>query len=108
MVQTFEQDPNEGAILYNHDNEYLHYQDDWYVLAFKEEEYVLVYYRGSNDAWDGYGGAVLYSRSKTVPQRAVPRSARRSQRWASSGSRSPRPTTRASRARAVWRRWRPT
>ena len=34
MVQTFEQDPNEGAILYNHDNEYLHYQDDWYVLAF--------------------------------------------------------------------------
>merc|ERR1719316_470621 len=72
VVQTFEQDPNEGAILYNHDNEYLHYQDDWYVLAFKEEEYVLVYYRGSNDAWDGYGGAVLYSRSKTVPQRAVP------------------------------------
>ena len=67
VVQTFEQDPNEGAILYNHDNEYLHYQDDWYVLAFKEEEYVLVYYRGSNDAWDGYGGAVLYSRSKTVP-----------------------------------------
>ena len=72
VVQTFEQDPKEGAILYNHDNEYLHYQDDWYVLAFKEEEYVLVYYRGSNDAWDGYGGAVLYSRSKTVPQRAVP------------------------------------
>ena len=33
---------------------------------------MLVYYRGSNDAWDGYGGAVLYSRSKTVPQRAVP------------------------------------
>ena len=27
----------ESAILYNHDNEFLHYQDDWYVLAFKEK-----------------------------------------------------------------------
>ena len=22
---------------------------------------MLVYYRGSNDAWDGYGGAVVYT-----------------------------------------------
>ena len=26
--------------------------------------YVVVYYRGSNDAWDGYGGAVIYTRAK--------------------------------------------
>ena len=71
-VQTFYADERTKSIMHNNGNEYLHYQDDWYVLAFKEEEYVLVYYRGSNDAWDGYGGAVLYSRSKTVPQRAVP------------------------------------
>ncbi len=53
MVQTFEQDPNEGAILYNHDNEYLHYQDDWYILDYDAgrgaddpDAFVLVYYRG--------------------------------------------------------------
>lgn len=43
--------------MYNHDNEYLHYQDDWYVVASKEDQYVFVYYRGQNDAWKGYGGA---------------------------------------------------
>ena len=25
---------------------------------------MVVYYRGSNDAWDGYGGAVIYTRAK--------------------------------------------
>lgn len=28
-VQKFVQDPNQPAVFYNHDNEYLHYQDDW-------------------------------------------------------------------------------
>lgn len=28
-VQRFVQDPTQPGILYNHDNEYLHYQDDW-------------------------------------------------------------------------------
>lgn len=28
-VQKFVQDPVQPGILYNHDNEYLHYQDDW-------------------------------------------------------------------------------
>lgn len=31
-MQRFVQDPNQPGILYNHDNEYLHYQDDWYLL----------------------------------------------------------------------------
>lgn len=57
----------------NHDNEYLHYQDDWYILDFEPDNYILVYYRGKNDAWDGYGGAVLYTRSSTVPKNIVPR-----------------------------------
>ena len=35
------------GILYNHDNEFLHYQDDWYILAEKEDAYFLVYYRGT-------------------------------------------------------------
>lgn len=31
-VQRFVQDPQQPGILYNHDNEYLHYQDDWYTF----------------------------------------------------------------------------
>ncbi|KAJ8605111.1 hypothetical protein CTAYLR_000411 [Chrysophaeum taylorii] len=66
-VQRFVQDTSSPGILYNHDNEYLHYEDDWYVLDAQSGEgddaFVLVYYRGRNDAWDGYGGAVLYTRT---------------------------------------------
>lgn len=75
-VQRFVQDPTQPAILYNHDNEYLHYQDDWYILSSKIEnkpdDYVFVYYRGRNDAWDGYGGAVVYTRSAVLPNSIVP------------------------------------
>ncbi|XP_062184186.1 violaxanthin de-epoxidase, chloroplastic isoform X2 [Phragmites australis] len=75
-VQRFVQDPSQPAILYNHDNEYLHYQDDWYIISSKvenkEDDYIFVYYRGRNDAWDGYGGAVVYTRSKVVPETIVP------------------------------------
>ena len=40
-----------------------------YVLAAKPEEYVLVYYRGENDAWVGYGGAVVYTRDPVFPKK---------------------------------------
>lgn len=74
--QRFVQDPENPGILYNHDNEYLHYQDDWYILSSKFEnkpdDYVFVYYKGRNDAWDGYGGAVVYTRSSTLPESIVP------------------------------------
>ncbi|KAL5767994.1 hypothetical protein ACOSQ2_014777 [Xanthoceras sorbifolium] len=75
-VQRFVQDPVHPGILYNRGNEYLHYQDDWYILSSKIEnkpdDYVFVYYRGSNDAWDGYGGAVVYTRSAVLPETIVP------------------------------------
>ncbi|XAR65824.1 Violaxanthin de-epoxidase [Bertholletia excelsa] len=75
-VQRFVQDPIHPGILYNHDNDYLHYQDDWYILSSKIEnkpdDYVFVYYRGRNDAWDGYGGAVVYTRSAVLPESIVP------------------------------------
>lgn len=32
-MQRFFQDPDHPGILYNHDNEYLHYQDDWYIFV---------------------------------------------------------------------------
>ena len=68
-VQTFDMDEKRQGILYNHDNEFLHYQDDWYILAARDQQYVVVYYRGSNDAWDGYGGAVVYTREPAFPTR---------------------------------------
>jgi len=68
-VQEFVQDKTRPGILYNHDNDFLHYQDDWYVLAAKPNEYALIYYRGSNDAWDGYGGAVVYTRDSKFPKK---------------------------------------
>jgi len=71
-VQTFVQDPNVPGILYNHDNEFLHYQDDWYIVAENPENYIFVYYRGSNDAWDGYGGAVIYTREPDLDPKFYP------------------------------------
>ncbi|MQM01092.1 hypothetical protein Taro_033843 [Colocasia esculenta] len=75
-VQRFVQDPSQPGILYNHDNEYLHYQDDWYILSSRVEntadDYIFVYYQGRNDAWDGYGGAVVYTRSAVLPDSIVP------------------------------------
>jgi len=68
-VQEFVQDPKVPGILYNHDNEFLHYQDDWYVLGAKKDAYAVIYYRGSNDAWDGYGGAVVYTREPKFPKK---------------------------------------
>jgi len=38
----------------------------------KPDDYVFVYYRGRNDAWDGYGGAVVYTRSAVLPDSIVP------------------------------------
>mmetsp|Transcript_2805 Transcript_2805/g.3907 ORF Transcript_2805/g.3907 Transcript_2805/m.3907 type:complete len:473 (-) Transcript_2805:34-1452(-) len=79
-VQRFIQDEKNPAILYNHDNEYLHYQDDWYILDSEPDSHVLIYYRGENDAWIGYGGAVLYTRDSTVPADIIPRVAEACQR----------------------------
>lgn len=47
-----------------------------YILSSKIEnkpdDYVFVYYKGRNDAWDGYGGAVVYTRSAVLPESIVP------------------------------------
>jgi len=79
-VQEFVQDPANPAHLINHDNEYLHYQDDWYILDYAKDgnkegtpPFALVYYRGENDAWVGYGGAVVYTRDAQLPESLRPR-----------------------------------
>lgn len=66
------------GVLENHDNEYLHYQDDWFILDHGNEDdpdmgWVLIYYRGRNDAWAGYGGGTLYTRSPKVSQQILER-----------------------------------
>jgi violaxanthin de-epoxidase len=72
-VQRFIQDPKNPAHLVNHDNDYLHYKDDWYVIDSEPDDFVLVYYKGSNDAWDGYGGSFLYTRDPGVRPDLIPR-----------------------------------
>ena len=71
-VQEFEMDATRQGVLYNHDNDFLHYEDDWYILAAADQKYVVVYYRGNNDAWDGYGGAVVYTRAPAFPKEYIP------------------------------------
>ncbi|KAJ7282192.1 hypothetical protein O6H91_Y355800 [Diphasiastrum complanatum] len=75
-IQNFTQNPKMPGILSNNNNKFLHYRDDWYILSAKidrqPDDYVFIYYKGSNDAWDGYGGAVVYTRSKTLPPSIVP------------------------------------
>ncbi|CAM9150516.1 unnamed protein product, partial [Ascophyllum nodosum] len=73
VVQKFKQDSKNPAHLVNKDNEYLHYRDDWYILDAEPDSHVLVVYRGSNDAWDGYGGGTLYTKEKSVPPKLVER-----------------------------------
>ena len=65
-VQEFVQDATRPGILYNHDNDFLHYEDDWYILGEDPGNWILIYYRGNNDAWDGYGGATVYSKEPTL------------------------------------------
>ncbi|KAL4587340.1 hypothetical protein LXL04_000209 [Taraxacum kok-saghyz] len=67
-VQTFVQDPNLPGALYNHDNEYILSSQ----IENKPDDYIFVYYRGRNDAWDGYGGSVIYTRSPTLPKSIIP------------------------------------
>jgi len=79
-VQEFVQDPKQPGHLINHDNEYLHYKDDWYIVDCEYDDnpsgippFAFVYYRGSNDAWDGYGGVVVYTRDAKLPESIIPR-----------------------------------
>lgn len=79
-LQQFVQDPANPAHLINHDNEYLHYKDDWYIVDYEYDDnkdgvppFAFVYYRGSNDAWDGYGGVVVYTRDAKLPDSLIPR-----------------------------------
>jgi len=79
-IQEFYQDPKMPAHLINHDNDYLHYEDDWYIVDYAEDNnkegvppFAFVYYVGNNDAWRGYGGAVVYTRDSKLPESLRPR-----------------------------------
>jgi violaxanthin de-epoxidase len=68
-TQNFVQDKKQPGVLFNGGNDFLHYEDTWYVLGSKKDEYLVVYYRGSNDAWDGYGGGTIYTKTKTLDKK---------------------------------------
>ena len=78
-VQRFYED-DKKAIFLNRGNPEtkLHYQDDWIIpkdgfYADEEKGVAFVYYRGTNDAWDGYGGAVVYATEPKLRPEFVPR-----------------------------------
>eukprot|EP00232_Nephroselmis_pyriformis_P028863 CAMPEP_0182857786 /NCGR_PEP_ID=MMETSP0034_2-20130328/3249_1 /TAXON_ID=156128 /ORGANISM="Nephroselmis pyriformis, Strain CCMP717" /LENGTH=515 /DNA_ID=CAMNT_0024989063 /DNA_START=126 /DNA_END=1673 /DNA_ORIENTATION=- len=78
VYQKFYQNPsNPGKLQLDGSQEFLGFVDDWYILGAqldgKASDYILVYYRGNNDAWSGYGGATVYSRSDKLPKQQVPR-----------------------------------
>ncbi|GLJ12256.1 hypothetical protein SUGI_0187450 [Cryptomeria japonica] len=83
-IQRFVQDSSQLGILYNHDNQYLHYQDDWYILSSsienKPNDYIFIYYQGKNDAWEGYSGAIVYTRTPAFPSSIIPELEKASQR----------------------------
>ncbi|XP_002987036.2 violaxanthin de-epoxidase, chloroplastic [Selaginella moellendorffii] len=76
MQNFVQKNPKRPGVLSNHDNEYLNYKDDWFIVSARlnnqPDDYVFVYYNGSNDAWDGYGGAVVYTRSSSLPKSNFP------------------------------------
>ena len=74
----FVQDPNIPGKLHDGDNDYLHYQDDWYIIDYAADgnkegtpPFAFVYYRGENDSWIGYGGAVIYTRDNKLTRGIV-------------------------------------
>lgn len=48
--ERLQEDP---ALLLNRGNDYLHYEDDWYIVGSKPDVYQFIYYKGNNDAWKG-------------------------------------------------------
>jgi violaxanthin de-epoxidase len=61
IKQAFLQDVSRPPILHQVPGN-LGQRDDWYVLEADPNSHMLVYYRGSNDAYRNYVGGVLYSR----------------------------------------------
>jgi violaxanthin de-epoxidase len=45
--------------------ELMNYKDDWVVLQ-SSPEYIVLLYRGTNSAWEGYGGLNVYTRTRTI------------------------------------------
>ena len=58
----FLQAAEKPGYLRNDQNDFLNYTDDWYILGWKPDAYAVIYYRGNNDAWQGYGGLTVYTR----------------------------------------------
>ena len=51
-----------GELELRLDPDRMNYVDDWTILSYMPNEYVVVYYHGTNVAWEGYGGLNVYTR----------------------------------------------
>ena len=60
------QNEERHGYLRNDGNDFLSYTDDWYILGWKPDAYAVIYYKGNNDAWKGYGGATVYTRCQNI------------------------------------------
>ncbi|CEM35152.1 unnamed protein product [Vitrella brassicaformis CCMP3155] len=71
VEQVFFPHRSSPGVLRSHDPTYLHQSDDWYILSADPERYFIVYYMGCNDAWCGYDGGVVYSRTPEPSQATI-------------------------------------
>lgn len=71
MSETFFQSLESPGLMKASGETDLHQNDDWYILgANKEKGYMIVYYIGCNDAWCGYNGGNVYSRTPALSEEA--------------------------------------
>ncbi|KAJ1445978.1 Violaxanthin de-epoxidase-domain-containing protein, partial [Pelagophyceae sp. CCMP2097] len=73
-AQRLQQDADDAGVLYAETGRGKLYQREvCYILDASRgiknvPDFALVYYRGSNGAWVGFGGAVLYTKSRQSPE----------------------------------------
>lgn len=46
MLPSCDLQQDNPALLLNHDNAYLHYEDDWFIIKSRPDVYNFIFYRG--------------------------------------------------------------
>lgn len=46
----------------------------------KPNDYIFIYYQGKNDAWEGYSGAIVYTRTPSFSSSIIPELEKATQR----------------------------
>ena len=67
----FHQDSDTPGVLEAIDDSYLLQKDKWYILSADPNDHMIVYYTGSNKAWNSFSGGVVYSRTPIISSTAL-------------------------------------